>query len=220
MVRSWRAADVAGNSAASSGSVLSKARSGSGSEASAREAEKLSKRGLVIYLTLTEQKTNQKQFADGPQCIGYPLRTTLFSGTFAGSVFRHTFHAELPAVARVLPIIMELQSEGIQRYGFHGLSCESIVHQLAIDLPTRLVIAHLGNGASVTGVKGGKSIDTSMGLTPTGGVLTGTRSGDLDPGVLVYPSREKTRCRPRRVGRSPFWSPGNFGRRQRYAAVA
>ena len=106
-------------------------------------------------------------------------------------MFRHTFHAELPAVARVLPIIMELQSEGIQRYGFHGLSCELIVHQLAIDLPTRLVIAHLGNGASVTGVKGGKSIDTSMGLTPTGGVLTGTRSGDLDPGVLVYLSREK-----------------------------
>ena len=86
---------------------------------------------------------------------------------------------------------MELRSEGIQRYGFHGLSCESIVHQLANDLPYRLVIAHLGNGASVTAVKGGKSIDTSMGLTPTGGVIMGTRSGDLDPGVLVYLMREK-----------------------------
>ena len=81
--------------------------------------------------------------------------------------------------------------EGIQRYGFHGLSCESIVHQLANDLPNRLVIAHLGNGASVTAVKGGKSIDTSMGLTPSGGVIMGTRSGDLDPGVLVYLMREK-----------------------------
>ena len=65
------------------------------------------------------------------------------------------------------------------------------MHQLANDLPNRLVIAHLGNGASVTAVKAGKSIDTSMGLTPTGGVIMGTRSGDLDPGVLVYLMREK-----------------------------
>jgi acetate kinase len=105
--------------------------------------------------------------------------------------FDTTFHAELAEVARVLPISKELQLEGIQRYGFHGLSCESIVHQLGNGLPDRLVIAHLGNGASVTAVKGGKSIDTSMGLTPTGGVIMGTRSGDLDPGVLVYLMREK-----------------------------
>ena len=65
------------------------------------------------------------------------------------------------------------------------------MHQLADELPDRLIIAHLGNGASVTAVKGGKSIDTSMGLTPTGGVIMGTRSGDLDPGVLVYLMREK-----------------------------
>jgi acetate kinase len=63
--------------------------------------------------------------------------------------------------------------------------------QLALDPPNRLVIAHLGNGASVTAVRGGKSIDTSMGLTPNGGVIMGTRSGDLDPGVLVYLMREK-----------------------------
>ena len=105
--------------------------------------------------------------------------------------FDTAFHAGLPDVARVLPIPKELRSEGIQRYGFHGLSCESIVHQLGSDLPDRLIIAHLGNGASVTAVKGGKSIDTSMGLTPTGGVIMGTRSGDLDPGVLVYLMREK-----------------------------
>jgi acetate kinase len=97
----------------------------------------------------------------------------------------------LPDVARVLPSAKELQSEGIQRYGFHGLSCESIVRQLANDIPDRLIIAHLGNGASLTAVKGGKSIDTSMGLTPTGGVNMGTRSGDLDPGVLVFLMREK-----------------------------
>jgi acetate kinase len=105
--------------------------------------------------------------------------------------FDTAFHAALPDIARMLPLPRELRAEGIQRYGFHGLSCESIQHQLGADTPDRVVIAHLGNGASVTAVKGGKSIDTSMGLTPTGGVIMGTRSGDLDPGVLVYLAREK-----------------------------
>src|SRR5665213_1693941 len=105
--------------------------------------------------------------------------------------FDTAFHADLAEVARVLPIPKELQSEGIQRYGFHGLSCESIVRQLADNLSDRLIIAHPGNGASVTAVKAGKSIDTSMGLTPSGGVIMGTRSGDLDPGVLVYLMRAK-----------------------------
>ncbi|MGH6847537.1 MAG: acetate/propionate family kinase [Methylocella sp.] len=114
-----------------------------------------------------------------------------FPGLPQVACFDTTFHAELPTVARVLPISKELQLEGIHRYGFHGLSCESIVRQLGNDLPNRLIIAHLGNGASVTAVKGGKSIDTSMGLTPTGGVIMGTRSGDLDPGILIYLIREK-----------------------------
>jgi len=83
--------------------------------------------------------------------------------------FDTTFHTGLADVARVLPVSKELQAEGIQRYGFHGLSCESIVRQLGDSLPSRVVIAHLGNGASVTAVKDGQSIDTSMGLTPTGG---------------------------------------------------
>ena len=114
-----------------------------------------------------------------------------FPGLVQVACFDTTFHAEMPDVARVLPIPRELRSEGIQRYGFHGLSIESIVHQLGDDLPERMIVAHLGNGASVTAVKSGKSIDTSMGLTPTGGVIMGTRSGDLDPGVLVYLMREK-----------------------------
>jgi acetate kinase len=114
-----------------------------------------------------------------------------FPGLPEVACFDTTFHADLPDVARVLPIPRELQSEGIQRYGFHGLSCESILHQLAPDLPDRLIIAHLGNGASVTAVKAGRSIDTSMGLTPSGGVLMGTRTGELDPGVLIYLMREK-----------------------------
>jgi acetate kinase len=114
-----------------------------------------------------------------------------FPGLPQAACFDTAFHAGLPDVARVLPIARELRSEGIQRYGFHGLSCESIMGQLANELPERLVIAHLGAGASITAVKAGKSIDTSMGLTPTGGVIMGTRSGDLDPGVLIYLMREK-----------------------------
>ena len=114
-----------------------------------------------------------------------------FPGVPQVACFDTVFHAGLPDVARVLPIPKEFQAEGIQRYGFHGLSCESILHQLGTNRPDRLIIAHLGNGASVTAVKCGRSIDTSMGLTPTGGVVMGTRSGDLDPGVLVYLMREK-----------------------------
>lgn len=109
--------------------------------------------------------------------------------------FDTAFHADLPELACMLPISRDLQRDGIQRYGFHGLSCESIVRQTATGAPNRvpgrLVIAHLGNGASITAVKDGRSIDTSMGLTPTGGVMMGTRCGDLDPGVLIYLMREK-----------------------------
>jgi acetate kinase len=105
--------------------------------------------------------------------------------------FDTAFHAGMPDVARTLPIPLALRSEGIQRYGFHGLSCESIMRQLGDGRPDRLIIAHLGNGASVTAVKNGSSVDTSMGLTPTGGVIMGTRCGDLDPGVLVYFVRER-----------------------------
>ena len=114
-----------------------------------------------------------------------------FPGIAQAACFDTRFHAGMPEVARVLPIAKALQSQGIQRYGFHGLSLESIVRQLGHELPQRLVIAHLGNGASITAVRAGLSVDTSMGLTPTGGVVMGTRSGDLDPGVLVYLLREK-----------------------------
>ncbi|OYT87473.1 MAG: acetate kinase [Burkholderiales bacterium PBB6] len=100
------------------------------------------------------------------------------------------FHANMPPVASTLPLPREWRAAGLQRYGFHGLSCESIVHQLGQQLPERLLIAHLGNGASITAVRQGISIDTSMGLTPTGGLIMGTRSGDLDPGVLVHLMRE------------------------------
>lgn len=99
------------------------------------------------------------------------------------------FHRTMPDVARTLPIPAALRNRGIERYGFHGLSCESIVRQLGDRLPARLVIAHLGHGASVTAVSNGRSIDTSMGLTPSGGVMMSTRTGDIDPGVLLYALR-------------------------------
>ncbi|MET0374299.1 MAG: acetate kinase [Rhizorhabdus sp.] len=100
------------------------------------------------------------------------------------------FHEHLPPIAAVLPVPKALRAAGIRRYGFHGLSCQSIVRQLGAGLPERLVIAHLGSGASVTAVLGGVSIDTSMGLTPSGGVVMATRSGDLDPGLLLFLLRE------------------------------
>ena len=115
----------------------------------------------------------------------------LFPGLPQVACFDTTFHAGLPDVARVLPIPKALQADGIQRYGFHGLSYESILRQLGQPLLNRIVIAHLGNGASVTAVKDSRSIDTSMGLTPSGGVIMGTRGGDLDPGVLLYLMRER-----------------------------
>jgi acetate kinase len=115
----------------------------------------------------------------------------LFQGAPQVACFDTSFHIDMPDVARVLPIPRALLLEGIQRYGFHGLSCESIVRQLDLSRSERLVIAHLGHGASVTAVKHGRSIDTSMGLTPSGGVMMGTRSGDLDPGVLLYLMRER-----------------------------
>ncbi|HEY5102217.1 MAG TPA: acetate/propionate family kinase [Steroidobacteraceae bacterium] len=114
-----------------------------------------------------------------------------FPGLPQAACFDTSFHAQLPPRARTLPIAKKWQVLGLRRYGFHGLSCESIVRHLGGNVPQRLVIAHLGNGASVTAVREGLSVDTSMGLTPTGGVIMGTRSGDLDPGVLIYLLREK-----------------------------
>lgn len=99
--------------------------------------------------------------------------------------FDTAFHRTMPEVAAHLPIPTRLYDAGVIRYGFHGLSCESVVARLN-PIPSRVVIAHLGNGSSITAVLDGKSIDTSMGLTPTGGIPMGTRTGDLDPGVLIY----------------------------------
>ena len=96
------------------------------------------------------------------------------------------FHRTLPAVAQQLPIPREYTEMGVRRYGAHGISYESIVHQLAPSVPEKLIVTHLGNGASIAAIHNGVSIDTSMGLTPTGGLISGTRTGDIDPGVLLF----------------------------------
>jgi acetate kinase len=110
----------------------------------------------------------------------------IFPKTPQFACFDTTFHRTMPEVASRFALPQSLWNQGVRRYGFHGLSYESIVRILGSDLQPRTVVAHLGNGSSLAALKDGRSVDTSMGLTPTGGIPMGTRSGDLDPGVLLY----------------------------------
>ncbi len=111
--------------------------------------------------------------------------------------FDTVFHQTMPAQASTYAIPVKYREQGVRRYGFHGLSCEGVVDDLrsASDrtqarFPRRMVIAHLGSGCSVTALVDGQSVDTTMGLTPTGGVVMGTRPGDLDPGLVLYLLRQ------------------------------
>jgi acetate kinase len=108
--------------------------------------------------------------------------------------FDTAFHQTMPRVAKLLPIPRRYDAKGIQRYGFHGLSYAYLMEELArLGDPAaktgRVILAHLGNGASLAAVRDGKSIDTSMGFTPTAGLVMSTRSGDLDPGLAPYLAR-------------------------------
>ncbi|MBI4526037.1 MAG: acetate/propionate family kinase [Deltaproteobacteria bacterium] len=110
--------------------------------------------------------------------------------------FDTAFHRDMPRVARILSIPRRFEAKGVQRYGFHGLSYSYLMEELARVAGTeaaqgRVILAHLGNGASLTAVRGGRSIDTSMGFTPTAGLLMSTRSGDLDPGLVWYLTRSE-----------------------------
>jgi acetate kinase len=96
------------------------------------------------------------------------------------------FHRTMPEVVTHMPIPEEYSALGVRRFGAHGISYESIVYQLQPVVPEKLIVAHLGNGASITAIRNGKCVDTSMGLTPTGGLISGTRTGDIDPGVLLF----------------------------------
>jgi acetate kinase len=104
--------------------------------------------------------------------------------------FDDAFHQTIPELASHLPIPQRYFDAGIRRYGFHGISYESLVHHFGAELPERAIFAHLGNGSSLCALRNGKSIDTTMGLTPTGGIPMGTRCGDLDPGVILYLLRD------------------------------
>src|SRR5580692_9407402 len=110
----------------------------------------------------------------------------LFPGIPNFVILDSYFHRTMPEVARHMPIPEEYSAMGVRRYGAHGISCESIVYQLQPDVPEKLIVAHLGNGASISAIRNGESIDTSMGLTPTGGIISATRTGDIDPGVLLF----------------------------------
>ena len=119
---------------------------------------------------------------------------TRFSGLAQFACFDTAFHHDLPRVARLLPIPRRYEAQGVRRYGFHGLSYAFLVEELARlagaeAAQGRVILAHLGNGASLAAVRDGKSVDTSMGFTPTAGVPMSTRSGDLDPGLVWYLAR-------------------------------
>jgi acetate kinase len=108
--------------------------------------------------------------------------------------FDTAFHHDLPRVAQLLPIPRRYEAQGVRRYGFHGLSYAFLMGELARLAGTevaqgRVILAHLGNGASLAAVHRGKSMDTSMSFTPTAGVPMSTRSGDLDPGLIWYLAR-------------------------------
>src|SRR5205807_518513 len=111
--------------------------------------------------------------------------------------FDTAFHARMPELARRFPLPRDLWQKGIRRYGFHGLSYEYVLsvlgdqaqepaREVSARATGRTIIAHLGNGASMVAVRDGVPVDTTMGLTPTGGFMMGTRSGDLDPGLVLY----------------------------------
>jgi acetate kinase len=105
--------------------------------------------------------------------------------------FDDAFHQTIPEVASHFAIPQRYFDAGIRRYGFHGISYESLVHHFGAKLPERAIFAHLGNGSSLCALRNGVSIDTTMGLTPTGGIPMATRSGDLDPGIIVYLLRQE-----------------------------
>jgi acetate kinase len=109
--------------------------------------------------------------------------------------FDTAFHRTMPRVAKILPIPRRYAAQGVERYGFHGLSYSYLMEELGRLAPTaakgRVLLAHLGNGASLAAVHHGKSIDTSMGFTPAAGLVMSTRAGDLDPGLLSFLARRE-----------------------------
>ena len=111
---------------------------------------------------------------------------TAFPAAEQVGCFDTAFHHALPELAQHLPLPRALHERGVQRYGFHGLSYQSVLHKLGAEAAGRVVIAHLGAGSSLAAVRDGAPVDTTMGMTPAGGLMMGARCGDIDPGVLVH----------------------------------
>jgi len=148
------------------------------------------------------QRLTPEVLAELERCVGFaPLHNPsaiyiihriqeLFPGVLNFVCFDSAFHTTIPEAAARFAIPECYWEQGVRRYGAHGISCESTIYQLGEQVPPRLVVAHLGNGCSMTAIQSGKSVDTSMGLTPTGGLISATRTGDIDPGVLLYILRD------------------------------
>jgi len=119
--------------------------------------------------------------------------TKALPGLPAVACFDTAFHRRMPRVAQLYGLTRELAEQGVIRYGFHGLSYAYLVSKLRQEgaLPERLIIAHLGNGSSMAAIRNGESMDTTMGLTPTGGFTMSNRSGDMDPGVVLHLIRQR-----------------------------
>ncbi len=146
--------------------------------------------GLIESL----RKLEQIDPTHTPQALAVVGATTKrFPNVPQIACFDTAFHRSMPRVAQLYPLPRWTIEAGVRRYGFHGLSCESILRQLhQINAGAgRLLIAHLGNGASITAVRDGASVDTSMGFSPTSGIMMGTRCGDLDPTALTYLARKQ-----------------------------
>ena len=110
----------------------------------------------------------------------------LFPGIPNFAILDTYFHRTCRRLSRACRFPTEYVGHGRAAYGYHGISYESIVYQLQPNVPEKLIVAHLGNGASISAIRKGQCLDTSMGLTPTGGIISGSRTGDIDPGVLIF----------------------------------
>ncbi len=127
------------------------------------------------------------------------------------AVFDTAFHKTLPEAARVYPGPYQWYEEGIQRFGFHGISfqyCSRKAAEMLGVMPQKMVICHLGSGASLCALQNGVSIDTTMGFTPLEGVMMGTRSGTIDPGILLYLLQS---CTPQQIAETLYHKSGLLG---------
>ena len=164
---------------------------------------------LRVTAEMIDEMERYKSLAPLHTPIGaYIMRQALqlFPGVPSFACSDSYFHRTMPKVVTRMPIPAEYSAMGVRRIGFHGISYEFIVYQLQPRVPERLIVAHLGNGASISAIRNGQCLDTSMGLTPTGGIISGTRTGDIDPGVLLFILRKIAETAVRNRRRRPTGS--------------